>query len=464
MHYLKLVLIISYFLVLGTLAMYGLHRCALLWLYYRYKAKKPVAPGTTPRLPRVTVQLPVYNECNVVERLLTAIGNMEYPRESLEVQVLDDSDDETREAARGGAERLRQAGLNITYAHRSGRTGFKAGALAEGLKAASGELIAVFDADFVPPKDFLQRVVPFFADPAVGMVQARWEHLNRDDSLLTKAQAILLDGHFQIEHTARYGSGRFFNFNGSAGVWRKEAILAAGGWQGDTLTEDLDISYRAQLAGWRFVYLPDVAVPAELPVEMSAFQSQQHRWVKGMTQTAKRLLPRIWRAALPLQVKVEATLHLGTGLVYVFMALLSLMVFPAFWARGATAGAVALVDLPLFALALGSASLFYVAAQREICGDWRALKFLPLLTLVAIGISASNAQGVIEGLFGRMGTFVRTPKRGYASRANGFRALGLCFTAYIVVMIMVAIPAHCCVAIPFLLTFLAGCVYVATAR
>ena len=460
----KLALVISYFFVLGTLAMYGLHRCALLWLYYRHKAKMPVSPGTPTRLPRVTAQLPIYNERHVVERLLRAVAEMEYPRELIEIQVLDDSDDETQEVARGCVEKLRQAGLNITYVHRVGRAGFKAGALAEGLKAASGELIAVFDADFVPPRDFLRKVVPFFADPSVGMVQARWGHLNRDDSLLTKAQAILLDGHFQVEHAARSWSGRFFNFNGSAGVWRKEAILAAGGWQGDTLTEDMDISYRAQLAGWKFVYLPEVSVPAELPVEMSAFLSQQHRWAKGTAQTAKKLLPRIWRAALPLKVKMEATWHLGTGFVYVFMVLLALVIFPAFWVRGVTVWSVALIDLPLFVLALGSASVFYVAAQREIYGDRRALKFLPFLTLLGIGISVSNARGVIEGLFEGTGTFERTPKCGYRSKAHGFRALGLCFAVYMVLMIVIAIGSRCYVAIPFLLIFLAGYGYVVVAQ
>ncbi len=479
MHWLKSAFVIAYFLILAALALYGLHRCFLLYLYYRHKGRRPSPPAFLPSLPKVTVHLPLYNEQYVVERLIGAVAGLDYPRDLLEIQVLDDSTDETQAAARACVNRLRQTGLDIKYLHRADRSGFKAGALAEGLKSARGDLLAVFDADFVPRADFLRQTVPYFADALVGMVQVRWEHFNRDYSLLTKAQAIFLDGHFQMESTARHRSGRFFNFNGAAGVWRKDAIISAGGWQPDTLSEDLDLSYRAQLAGWKFVYLPDVAAPAELPVEINAFKSQQHRWVKGGFQTARKLLPRVWRSRLPLRIKLEAAFHMTNGLAYVFIMLLSLMFFPAFWIRGlAGVGGdvwpVLFMDLPLFLLASASASAFYIASQRELrAGGTRVLKFLPFLVLVGVGISLSNAKAVFGGLFGRMGAFERTPKHGVAERAADWKKSkyrggppGLLFfeslfVVYLVVAICLAVVYRIYVAVPFLLLFLSGYLYVA---
>src|SRR5205085_7746241 len=278
MTWVEVLFLATYFLVLLILSIYGSHRYVMAYLFYKYKGNLPAPQGRFERLPPVTIQLPVFNEMYVVERLIDAVARIEYPRDRLEIQVLDDSTDETQGIARAKVERLRRDGIDISYLHRDNRAGYKAGALQEGLQVARGELVAVFDADFVPSPDFLRRSVDYFTDPRIGMVQVRWEHLNRDYSHLTQAQAIFLDGHFVIEHTARNRSGRFFNFNGTAGVWRRATIEDAGGWQHDTLTEDLDLSYRAQLAGWRFVYLPEVVSPAEVPVEMNAFKSQQHRW------------------------------------------------------------------------------------------------------------------------------------------------------------------------------------------
>jgi cellulose synthase/poly-beta-1,6-N-acetylglucosamine synthase-like glycosyltransferase len=430
-------------------------------------------------LPRVTVQLPLYNELYVVTRLLNAVSRFDYPRGLLEIQVLDDSTDETGEIARNQVRRLREGGLAISYHHRSRRDGFKAGALAEGMKTARGELFAVFDADFVPWPDFLAQTVPFFSDPRVGMVQTRWEHLNRDSSLLTRGQAILLDGHFQIEHTARHRAGRFFNFNGTAGIWRREAIVSAGGWQADTLTEDMDLSYRAQLQGWKFIFLPEITAPAELPMEMNAFKAQQFRWAKGAVQTGKKLLPRIWRSPFPLRIKLEATFHLTNAYAHLFIALFTLMLFPVFMIRGITdlglgTWQVVLIDFPLFILATASASAFYVASQRELYPDWkRVFHFLPFLTALGVGMSLSNAKAVLEGLFGGRGVFERTAKHGsmveggawkrskYRGKAGTVVWLEFLFSLYFVVMIGLALAHRSYASLPFLVTFLAGFLYVA---
>ncbi len=293
----------AYFFVLIVLAAYGWHRYYLVYLYMRHRDRQPQPGPQLDPLPVVTIQLPLYNEMYVADRLIDTVCEIDYPRELLEIQVLDDSTDETRGIAELAVRRRAAQGFDIRYYHRTDRTGYKAGALEAGLKVARGEFVAIFDADFIPTSDFLQRLMPHFADPKVGMVQARWGHINQDYSLLTRIQAILLDAHFVLEHGGRNRSGRFFNFNGTAGIWRRSAIADAGGWQHDTLTEDLDLSYRAQLRGWRFVFVPDVIAPAEVPVEMNAFKSQQHRWAKGSIQTCRKLLPTILRAKVPLAVK-----------------------------------------------------------------------------------------------------------------------------------------------------------------
>jgi cellulose synthase/poly-beta-1,6-N-acetylglucosamine synthase-like glycosyltransferase len=404
--------LVTYFFVLIILAIYGWHRYYLVYLYMRNRDREPGAGSPLTPLPPVTIQLPLYNEMYVADRLIEAVCAMEYPRELLEIQVLDDSTDETQGIAALAVRRYAAQGLDIKYMHRAHRVGFKAGALEAGLKTARGGFIAIFDADFIPAADFLKRVLPHFADPQVGMVQARWGHINQDYSLLTKIQSILLDGHFVLEHGGRNRSGRFFNFNGTAGMWRTEAIDDAGGWQHDTLTEDLDLSYRAQLRGWRFVFLSDVIAPAEVPVEMNAFKSQQHRWAKGSIQTCRKLLPRLLRASLPVAVKAEAFFHLTANFNYPLMCLLSVLMFPAMVIRYNMGWyEMLLIDVPLFFAATFSVCNFYMVCQREIHRDWRArIKYLPFLMSIGIGLSINNTRAVFEALLNRQSEFTRTPK------------------------------------------------------
>ena len=333
-----------YYAVLGTLALFGIHRLVLLLVLRLVRPPAEVggsvAAGAQEEapLPRVTVQLPIYNERYVAPRLVAAVLDFDYPTERLEIQILDDSTDDTGErieAVLEGASKRGRPLPAVRHLRRRGREGFKAGALAAGLSEARGELIAIFDADFVPGPDFLRRTAPAFADPGLGMVQARWDHMNRSDSLLTRAQAVLLDGHFLVEQEARYRSGCFFNFNGTAGVWRRRAIEEAGGWKFDTLTEDLDLSYRAQLAGWRFLLMTDLAVPADLPGRVNDFKSQQHRWARGTAQTMRKLLGRILRSPVRLRVKLAATAHLTSGFCYPLLVALGLLLLPAILQRQA---------------------------------------------------------------------------------------------------------------------------------
>jgi len=420
-----------YYLVLGTLAAYGLHRLLLVREYlkreYSRKGVERAAPSPTGRWPVVTVQLPIYNERYVAERLIEAVSRLDYEADRLEIQVLDDSSDDTAEVVRAAVEAQRRRGVDIVHLHRSDRSGYKAGALEAGQKVAKGELLAVFDADFVPPADFLRRTVPHFRDPQIGMVQARWGHLNRNDSLLTRIQAMLLDGHFVIEHAARHTSGCLFNFNGTAGVWRRRTIDEAGGWQHDTLTEDLDLSYRAQLCGWRFHYLSDLVVPAELPIDIDSFKSQQHRWAMGSIQTCRKLLVKVMRAPLSLRAKLEAFVHLTANSTYLLMVLLSLLVFPAMvFRQGDEAWKVLAIDLPLFAAATLALGAFFLVSQREEGGEpsaAAALGRLPALMALGIGLAVNNTRAVVSGWRVRGGVFNRTPK--YRSGAAESGAFGV---------------------------------------
>jgi cellulose synthase/poly-beta-1,6-N-acetylglucosamine synthase-like glycosyltransferase len=468
--------LIVYYVVLALLAMYGAHRVLMVSLYYRHRrdVPRPAADELSP-LPRVTVQLPLYNEVYVAERLIEAVASLDYPRELLEIQVLDDSTDETREVARATTERFRARGFDIVYLHRNDRQGFKAGALQAGMEAAHGEYLMIFDADFVPRPEILRKALPYFTDPQVGMVQARWEHLNRDFSLLTRIQSIFLDGHFVIEHTARHRSGRFFNFNGTAGIWRRRCLEEVGGWQADTLTEDLDASYRAQLAGWKFVYLKDVVVPAELPVDMNGFKSQQHRWTKGSIQTGKKLLPKIFASDFPWKVKMEAFFHLTNNFSYLLVVLLALLIVPAIvirerigWRR------MAILDFPLFFCATFSFIAFYVSSQREIGRELRpTLKYMPFLMSFGIGLSLNNVQAVLEAVFNRKTEFTRTPKyrieggqgdwRGKKYRAPGNSSVvgEVVLAVYFLASIVFAIKENYWVGVPFLLIFFNGFAYTA---
>jgi cellulose synthase/poly-beta-1,6-N-acetylglucosamine synthase-like glycosyltransferase len=423
MHF---VLCTAYFAVLAILAMYGLHRSHLVLTVLLHRrslsALKEGLPALTSGtvegrddLPWVTIQLPLYNEATVAGRLLDHVAAIEWPRSRLEIQVLDDSTDETRALVRRKVESLREGGLDVVYIHRVDRTGYKAGALDNGLKVAKGELVAIFDADFLPQQDFLRAVVPhFMADPKVGMVQARWGHLNRAHSMLTRVQALMLDGHHLVENRARMAAGWLFNFSGTGGMWRKEAIAGAGGWQHDTLTEDLDLSYRAQLAGWRFVYRENVVTPAELPEDISAFRAQQFRWAKGTVQTARKLLGRILRAKLTPMQRAEALFHMTPHFAYPLMVLLSVLLLPALVLMPATdTRTMLLIDLPLVVGTTGSLAAFYVMAELAQGGRRRdALKQLPALLALGAGLAPHLTKAVWEGLHSMSGEFVRTPKKG----------------------------------------------------
>ncbi len=406
------VVVTAYFVILAILSFYGLHRYIMVFLYHKFRKNVAEPKAAFQELPRVTVQVPTFNEMYVAERIIDAVCSLDYPREKLDIQVLDDSTDETRTIARNAAERWNSLGLDIQYIHRKDRTGFKAGALENGMRTAKGEFFAIFDADFVPEPDFLQKAIHHFTDPRVGMVQGRWEHINRDYSFLTKTQAIFLDGHFMLESFTRFLSGRFFNFNGTAGILRRAAIEEAGGWQHDTLTEDLDLSYRAQLKGWKFVFLPNLPVCAELPVEMNSFKAQQCRWAKGAMQTAKKVLPTLLRKDLPAGEKLEAWYHLTGNISYPLMVLLSLVLFPALIIRFNQGWfELMTIDLPLFILSFTSVSSFYITSQRALHKDWlRRIVYLPGLMAVGIGMTISGTKVVLEGAFGVKSPFVRTPK------------------------------------------------------
>ncbi len=406
-----------YAFALVALSIYGFNSLYLVWRYARTR-RRDLSEPLPPRVwPRVTIQLPIYNERHTVERLLDAVAAMDYPRDRLQVQMLDDSTDDTVERVAALVDRLRREGLSIVHCHRAERTGFKAGALAAALDDASGEFIAIFDADFVPPPDFLRRTIPWFADDRVGCVQARWEHLNRDYSRLTRAQALGVDGHFVVEQAARHRSGLFVNFNGTAGVWRKACIVDAGGWQHDTLTEDLDLSYRAQLCGWRFVYLPDVPVPAELPVQMDAYKRQQARWAKGTMQTARKLIGPLLRSSQPSRVKVEGVLHLTGYLVHPLILLL-VLISPLMTAFAPDSEVLHIA--PWLMLAASGPPLMYLVSRTPNGPTLRQrMLLLPWMIFMGMGLSLNNGRAAFEGLLGReSGAFLRTPKFAVSSIAG----------------------------------------------
>ena len=464
-----------------VLAFYGVHRYQLVWLYYRNRRKEahsdqPPARFREEELPFVTVQLPVYNEQYVIDRLIDACCRLEYPRDRFEIQLLDDSTDETEQvsqeiAARYAAGTEGLAPQPVYCLHRTNRHGYKAGALEEGLRSAKGELVAIFDADFVPPPQWLRQVVHHFAEPGVGMVQTRWTHLNRDYSFLTQVEAILLDGHFVLEHGGRSRAGVYFNFNGTAGMWRRQAIDEAGGWQHDTLTEDTDLSYRAQLKGWRFKYLQDVECPAELPIEMTAFKTQQARWAKGLIQTGKKILPSVLHSDAPFHTKLEAWYHLTANISYPFMVVLSVLLMPAtiirFW-QGPLQ--MLLIDLPLFLASTMSVSSFYLVSQKELHPRtwYKTFLYLPVLMALGIGLTLTNTKAVLEALFGIKSAFARTPKyrvtqKGEKAQARKYRKrLGIipwievAIGCYFAATVWYAITTENFFTVPFLLLFVLG--------
>jgi cellulose synthase/poly-beta-1,6-N-acetylglucosamine synthase-like glycosyltransferase len=470
-------LLSGYVLLLVILTIYSFHAYLMIYLYRtRRKDAQPAVPPLK-EWPAVTVQLPVYNEQYVVERLINSVCNLDYPKEKLEIQVLDDSTDDTREKAGALAEQYRKQGIDIQYIHRANRKGFKAGALKNGLQCAKGEFIAIFDADFVPQSDFLKKMVPHFSAPDIGVVQARWGHLNGNFSLLTRSQTIGLDAHFVLEHGARNANGIFINFNGTAGIWRKEAIISAGNWQDDTLTEDIDLSYRAQLAGWKFMYVNEVVCPAEVPAEVYGLKNQQYRWAKGAIQTAIKLLPVIWkrRDISPL-LKFEATIHLTNHVVFPVLLLIALMLFPILAIRiNYPNTEMFFAVISLFTLNAFSYPLFYFYAQKEIYPDWkRRVLFLPILMAGAIGLTVINTQAVFSALLGRKSNFHRTPKynladsqskktwRGkqYRIRFNSTVIIELAFLAYISANLYYAFRNIQYLALPFIFFYWLGFAFI----
>jgi len=405
------VVLYLYFISLLILFTFGAHGFVMVYHYLKQRRLTGLPPSLK-EIPLVTVQLPVFNEFYVVNRLIDATCGLAYPREKLEIQVLDDSTDETGNLVEETVRHYQAMGFDIKRIHRTDRQGYKAGALRNGLETARGEFIAIFDADFVPRKEFLQKTIPyFFQDPKIGLVQTRWEHLNSDYSLLTRTQAMALDGHFVIEQDVRNRAGYFINFNGTGGVWRKTAIEDAGNWQADTLTEDLDLSYRAQLRGWKFKYLNDVTSPAELPAEVNALKTQQFRWTKGAIETARKLLPAVWKAHLPLRIKIHSTFHLTNNIVFPFILVAGILNVPLVFIKQSGGHDLYFALMSVFVLAFIGSFLFYLFSQKAVYPDWRRrLLLFPLFMAGSMGFAVNNSRAVFEGLFRRKSEFVRTPK------------------------------------------------------
>jgi cellulose synthase/poly-beta-1,6-N-acetylglucosamine synthase-like glycosyltransferase len=465
--------LILYFAILGALAVYGGYRVKQVVDFWRYRkfVPHPKAIFSEENLPTITVQLPLFNEMYVVERLVAAIAEFEYPREKLQIQVLDDSTDETVKLAEETVEKFRALGFDIEYVHRADRTGFKAGALENGMKTAKGELLAIFDADFVPKPDCLRKLVDYFTDPMVGCAQMRWAHINGNYNLLTRLQTIMLDGHFVVEQTTRNRTGGFFNFNGTAGIWRRRAITLSGGWQHDTLTEDTDLSFRAQLMGWKFVYLLDEEAPAEVPVEINAFKAQQRRWAKGVMQVGLKLYPRIWRSKLPMRVRLEMFFRLTGNISYPLMIVASFLQFPLLLVRyNQPFYHLMILDVPLLFFSSISVFLFYGTAVWYL-DKKRAprLLHLPLVMALGIGLAFSNARAVLEALFRIKSDFIRTPKyqvektedetwkrKKYKRKRGLLPLLELAFSVYFLLAILYAMHMRMWGTVPFLFLFFFG--------
>lgn len=460
MSSLSLIILVTHYLLLGILCLYGGHRIYHTFLaraiLSRQSAKTQKTENlpliqsqsmqthalalsasiTDDDLPTVTLQAPIFNERFVVERLIDALAAIEYPKDKLQIQILDDSTDDTVDLARKRIAHHQSSGINIDHIHRMNRQGYKAGALQEALESATGDFVAIFDADFIPPRDFLTRTMPYFfksedgpgsqdcsetrpvIDAEIGMVQTRWQHLNREHNLLTRVQSIMLDAHFGIEQIARSQTGAYFNFNGTAGIWRKATISDAGGWLADTLTEDLDLSYRAQLKGWTFKYAHQIGCPSELPVDMAAFKTQQHRWAKGAIEVMKRVLRQVWKSPAKLHTKIEASFHLTGNFSYMLMFIDSLFfLLPAVHIREtADLHFLAWIDIPLFFFASLSHAWFFLYSQKILHGRLRrGFSIMPVLLATSIGLGVNNGRAVIEALIGHVTGFVRTPKTGDTS-------------------------------------------------
>ena len=413
------IVLFAYIISLSVLLLFGSHGFIMMFYHSKYMKNKP-KPKPLEDLDIVTIQLPLYNELYVIERLINAVCEIDYPKDKLEIQVLDDSTDETVSLVARVVKEKQALGFDIQHLIRSNREGFKAGALKEGLKTAKGKYVAIFDADFIPNKNFLKSTLQYFSNDNVGMVQTRWEHLNEDYSLLTKIQALALDGHFVIEQTVRNRAGFFINFNGTGGVWKKECIEDAGNWHADTLTEDLDLSYRAQLKGWKFVYLRDVTTPAELPAEMNALKAQQFRWTKGAIETMKKILPLVWKSKIPLRVKLQSTFHLSNNIVFPFILLAGILNVPLIFIKNSGPYWNFFNFMAVFVVAFIGSFLFYLFSQKDVHTDWRKkIALFPLFMAGSMGFALNNTRAVIEGLMNRKSEFVRTPKFKFADKKDG---------------------------------------------
>ncbi|TAK57638.1 MAG: glycosyltransferase, partial [Bacteroidetes bacterium] len=446
-----------YFVSLTLLFMFGSSGFVMVYYYLKYRNKVMEVPPELKEYPMVTIQLPMYNEKYVVRRLIDAVIQMKYPTEKLEFQVLDDSTDETTKVVQEAVEHYQKQGYDIVLVHRENRSGFKAGALKEGLKTVKGEFVAVFDADFVPNPDFLMRTVPYFLmDEKIGMVQTRWEHINSDYSLLTRAQAMALDAHFVIEQNIRNKAGFFINFNGTGGIWRKSCIEDAGNWHADTLTEDLDLSYRAQLKGWKFRFLNDVTSPAELPSEINALKTQQFRWTKGAVETARKILPLVWKSNIPFNRKMGATLHLTNNIVFPFILLTGVLNVPLIFIKHQGGYEMYFGIMAVFVFAFLGSFLFYLYSQKDVYHDWQKRMLLfPLFMAGSMGFAVNNTKAVFEGIIKKKSEFVRTPKYKIVDKKDNWTdkhyvPIKLSFTVYIEALLAL----YCLTGVGFSIYFL----------
>lgn len=469
------VVLVSYFISLTILLVFGSHGFVMLYYHYKYGKNRPSENKNFKEDKKVTIQLPLYNELYVVERLVDCVCKIDYPKELLEIQVLDDSTDETRDVVAKIVAQKQELGFDIHHIRRSSRKGFKAGALHEGLKIAKGDYVAIFDADFMPKPDFLKKTLKYFSNPKVGMVQSRWEHVNCDFSLLTKVQALALDGHFVIEQSVRNKAGFFITFNGTGGIWKKECIEDAGNWQDDTLAEDLDLSYRAQIKGWKFVYLRDFTTPSELPEEINALKAQQFRWTKGHIETAKKILPLVWRSNVPFRVKLQATFHLSNNLAFPFILLAGILNVPLIFIKNSGPHELFFNIMSVFVLAFFSSFMFYLYSQKDVHSDWRRkIALFPLFMAGSMGFAVNNTRAVVEGLLSRKSEFVRTPKfksegnqgatvknNKYLNKKVGFSVyVELLLAAYCLIGVAASIYFLEIAALPFHLLFFLGFAFV----
>lgn len=415
------IILAIHFFLLAILSLFGLHRLSMVIRWFRYRNFEPKAPSTFKELPKVTVQIPLYNERLVAKRIVDTIVLLEYPAERLQIQIVDDSTDDTSALIAERVLHYQNQGINIEHVQRTNRIGFKAGALKEAMDTASGEFIAIFDADFIPRSDTLLKSIDYFTQSDIAMVQLRWEHLNRRSSLLTKTQAIMLDAHFALEQQVRCASDMLFNFNGTAGIWRTTAIIDAGHWSADTLTEDLDLSYRAQLGGWKMQYLNNIECAGELPADMNAFKTQQYRWAKGGVQVMMKMLKTVWKSKIPFTKKIESTFHLSNNLAYLVMMLDTLIfLLPSLYYRAQYDHVnIWWVDVSLLLMSSGG-HIAYLYFGQIVLGrpKFRALAKVPSLVLLGIQLAINNAKAGIEALMGKESEFVRTPKTGELAKGQ----------------------------------------------